>query len=1041
MKFIIKLSFLLVCAVFSSNGADCFAQTAQIPIQLEFSEPEIVQKQQLADSLSKNWEAASTRQALEIYLETSDLWKRLQNKEKSGECLLKAARLKMTLNDTNEAFVLLENSLSGWLKTDVSPVKAETLALMTQIALELGKIRKAEKFYQNAIAVAAQTNNPEANANAFFSAAEFFYFKREISQSIIFYQKSLDLFRIAGNRSSEAQTLVALSHAEMARNDALSGLTRAQEALLIYQELGNKRGQAFANIAAGHMQTTINESQAAVNSYFAAEQLFPNDMDSIEKAMLFNGMGAVYEDYRYWQRSLSYRQKAFAIYEGIDYGYGKVATLPSLVKLAYLNGDLPAAIEYFNQGERLAKTLGDEVHLALLWKEMGNIQLSSGANADALKYHQRALKLIRKNNLKKEEALIYNHFGRNYEQQGKIDFARDYYLRAIKIFRAVKGRFSEAETLFNLARLDAAQNRTESALRLIEESLDLTESLRGEIANSRMKRVYLSQVYERYEFDMELLMKMHERFPNKGYDARALQTGERMRARTLLENLRLSGVNLTEGSDSELVKREKEIRVKINSAADALTNLLSRDADRRQTAQLNCEIEELLGKYEEIQATLKAQNPRYAALSQPPNFDVAKFQSEILDDDTVLLEFSLGKERSFLWFAGRRELMTVALPPRFELENRVRKLLQLLTDRQIHGDESIGNYQGRIIEADAEYNFQAQELSNILLNPIAEKLRGKRLIIVADGILHYLPLTALPSPSKFTDVAPHTPLVVHNEIIYQPSAAVISNVEELAVPSKADAKTVLIFADPIFSEQDERIAARQRNSNANGWLSAIWSLFDNTVEASGFTEPPFREGFARLPASQTEAAEISKIAGFSRSKIVQGAAANREKVFSAEMLDYQILHFATHSIINEEKPELSGIALSSFDANGQPLDGLLRLHEVYNLKLSADLVVLSACDSGIGSEVRGEGIVSLTRGFFQAGSRSIVASAWKVEDAATADLMKIFYRILLNENVTPALALRRAQIEMSQNPRWRSPFYWAAFTAQGEYRRPFKPAV
>ena len=162
--------------------------------------------------------------------------------------------------------------------------------------------------------------------------------------------------------------------------------------------------------------------------------------------------------------------------------------------------------------------------------------------------------------------------------------------------------------------------------------------------------------------------------------------------------------------------------------------------------------------------------------------------------------------------------------------------------------------------------------------------------------------------------------------------------------------------------------------------------------------------------------------------------ASRALATSAELSQYRIVHFATHGLLNTKHPSLSGLVLSLVDERRQPQDGFLRLHDIYNLRLPAELVVLSTCQSGLGREMRGEGMIGVTRGFMYAGAKRVLASLWKVNDGATAELMKRFYAEMLKKNLSPAAALRAAQIEMWREQQWRAPYYWAAFVLQGEHR-------
>jgi CHAT domain-containing protein len=192
--------------------------------------------------------------------------------------------------------------------------------------------------------------------------------------------------------------------------------------------------------------------------------------------------------------------------------------------------------------------------------------------------------------------------------------------------------------------------------------------------------------------------------------------------------------------------------------------------------------------------------------------------------------------------------------------------------------------------------------------------------------------------------------------------------------------------------------------------------------------------FDRLPVSRREAELITALAPRGQSLKALDFAASRATAAGGELSRYQIVHFATHSLLNNQHPELSGIVLSLVNERGEPQDGFLRLHEIYNLKLDADLVVLSACETALGKEINGEGLVGLTRGFMYAGAPRVVASLWKVGDSATAELMRRFYRDMLMGGMRPAAALRAAQVSMWKERQWAAPFYWAGFVIQGEWR-------
>jgi CHAT domain-containing protein len=298
---------------------------------------------------------------------------------------------------------------------------------------------------------------------------------------------------------------------------------------------------------------------------------------------------------------------------------------------------------------------------------------------------------------------------------------------------------------------------------------------------------------------------------------------------------------------------------------------------------------------------------------------------------------------------------------------------------------------------------------------------------VPDGALNYVSFGSLPVPGENAI----TSLAVEQEIVIHPSASALAFMRSDARDKKAP-NLVAIFADPIFSTTDVRILGKGARGSARGQKTKITGQtrdFMLALENGGLgTELP------RLPFSRREADSIFKSASGRRSIKNVDFEASKEKVFASNLDQYQIVHFASHGLIDGRNPALSGIVLSLVEKEGAEIDGFLRLQDIYNLKLNADLVVLSACRTALGKEVRGEGIVGIARGFMYAGAPRVVVSLWKVDDAATAYLMSVFYRRMLVDNMRPAAALRAAQNEMKKQKRWSSPYFWAPFVLQGEWK-------
>jgi CHAT domain-containing protein len=452
------------------------------------------------------------------------------------------------------------------------------------------------------------------------------------------------------------------------------------------------------------------------------------------------------------------------------------------------------------------------------------------------------------------------------------------------------------------------------------------------------------------------------------------------------------------------------------------------------------EIDSITSEYEELRAQIRASSPRYGALTQPQPLSLTEIQQQVLDPDTLLLEYSLGDNASYLFVVSQTSITSYQLPKRNEIEAATRRVRELLTAPQPRPGEAESERQARIKEARADYWPQATALSRTLLGPAASQLGVKRLLIVADGALQYLPFGALPAPEverqgymgtvglatdKIRNPQPATRdmLIVKHEIVHLPSASALAVLRRELAGRQPAAKAVAVLADPVFSADDTRVKPGNKALDGGEIPSDLTRAVSDV-----------RSTLRRLLMARDEAEAILSVTPRNGGFAALDFRASRATATGDELKNYRIVHFATHSLLNSEHPELSGLVLSLVDEQGRRQDGFLRMHEIFNLRLPADLVVLSACQTGLGKEIKGEGLVGLTRGFMYAGAARVVASLWEVNDVATAELMKRFYHRMLKDGMRPAAALRAAQIEMLEKPQWQSPFYWAAFVLQGEWK-------
>ncbi|NER05378.1 MAG: CHAT domain-containing protein [Okeania sp. SIO3C4] len=361
-----------------------------------------------------------------------------------------------------------------------------------------------------------------------------------------------------------------------------------------------------------------------------------------------------------------------------------------------------------------------------------------------------------------------------------------------------------------------------------------------------------------------------------------------------------------------------------------------------------------------------------------------------------------------MWAVSKTEINSYQLPPRKEIEKAALEFRVTITSSRDR--ENISNI-----------DTTTDALSKILLEPVADKLKEKRLLIVSDRMLQYIPFAALSLPTTTSEDAGYQPLIVNHEIINLPSASTVAILRQETASRQAAPKTVAIIADPVFSLEDERV------SGVNTTSTASISQMTRAARDVGVK-------WERLPGTRQEAEAIMALVPEGERTESFDFQANRETFNSGELEKYRILHLATHGFANSQKPELSGVVMSLVNKNGSWQNGFLRLNDIYNLSLPVELVVLSACQTALGKNIRGEGLVGLTRGFMYAGTPRVVASLWRVDDVATAELMSQFYQGMLKDGFSPVEALREAQLQLLQEERSKSPYYWGAFTLQGEWQ-------
>ena len=895
------------------------------------------------------------------------------------------------------------------------------------------------------------------------------------------YGTALDEFHVAidryhglRDRPGELKTAIEIAGAEalLVRPGALRS---AQFAVELAQEVGAPPDRARALRMLGRALERAGDRPAALRAYEEASALLRGLHDPFDEALTVNDEGIIYGQTGDAEQAVVKFERALALARAArrDLSPGVLNNLG----IAYKDlGQYEKSLDAYERAVARARTDHDRSLEATILNNMGNVARLQGRHEAALKLHTTALALSRETGGRENEARSLNTVGQTYYALGDYARALDYHRQALAIRReladlaaqaaslegvgralhrlgnsaqaldalhealsirqAIHEQYGEPATLRNLAIVERDQGDLATALRDATAAVDFDETLRARITSPELRATYVAAEQDKYELLIDVLQALHTANPAAGHAAAALTVSERARSRVLLESLLDARVDLRQGIDPALLERERSLQTQLGAASAQLSRSLSgrgRETPAQSPAQ---ELERLTAEYQRLETEIRERSPRYAALTQPRPLDAAEIQESVLDDETVLLEYALGEDRSWLWVVTTHAVLPIELPPHRAIDAMARSLYERFTARQPREGEAAAAYAARVATADRRLRGEAAAASRMLLGGIAVQLNGewrnKRLAIVASGALQYLPFAALPVPPADPTAAaaprlvPRVPLSATHEIVTIPSASVVAVLRRETAGRPAARPTVAIVADPVFDAGDPRVAARRDAAGPPAHASVSSSGDAHGAHAT--------RALSRLPFSRDEANAIAALVGPRDTLKATDFTASRATVLSAALSRQRIVHLATHGIVDSLRPSLSALVLSLVDEHGGRQNGYLRLPDIYNMRLDADLVVLSACQTALGKEIRGEGLVGLTRAFFYAGAPRVVASLWEVNDLATAELMKRFYRAMLQEHLRPAAALRAAQSEMSHDPRWASPYFWAGFVLQGEWR-------
>jgi CHAT domain-containing protein/Tfp pilus assembly protein PilF len=1000
-----------------------------------------------ASFLRADWTEKSLRHAVENYDVAATIWLSSRDLRRAAVASMKAGRVCFVLGAYRDALKRYQKAADEAESAGAKLEEAEALSQIGLLYSYLGKNDRAEESLVRALEVLGPEktgNQPaivkQAYGQALNNLGEVNYSKGNLVKSSEHFERALKLFTEVGDRVGEARVHLFKGYIAGGIGQPEKAVAEISEALALFQFVSDKTGEGLCLTALGLSHSLKRDEEHAIKLHREARDIFRTIGDRQSEAITLNAMGQAYEFLSEYPMALENYREALRLFQengGLDFAavsMFKVATIYRLI------GDLKQAQTYYEQCLQLSRAARTSRTEANALNDVALIYASQGSRKKTVSQYRKILKYYEAISDRGGQATALNNLGDFLLRIGEKKQALDSYNKALPLSEQAGNKSVLISTLYNIARAHRDLGALENALTYIKQSIKIIEDLRTNVATPEFRTSYFAGVRQHYDLCIDILMQLDRVRPGQGFAAAALLESENARARSLIDILTEAGVDIRKGVAPELVERERELQGLLRAQAQYQMDLSISGKNQAESREVARQIDQLRTECQEIDAQFRDQNPLLLALTKRTPLSVEQIQAELLDRDTILLEYALGEERSYLWVVTADSLRSYELPARATLEDSGREVYKLLTARQAVGEILDGGYQVNVEAADRLYYDKALNLSQLMLGQVSGQLGTKRLLVVTEGVLQYIPLDALPTPPQqavgsnardtlLANSGDLPALIATHEIVTLPSITALAAIRQEKRKISSSNKIVAVLADPVFTSNDDRVD----NGKPHSATAFSGDQSQGQPALRNFESLVRNGGPMRLVHASEEADAIFAATPRGTGMVAKGFDASRQTAMSSLIAEYRIVHFATHAFLNSEHPELSGIVLNMVNQDGSKTNGFMPLQDIYNLNLSADLVVLSACDTALGKDIRGEGLVGLTRSFMSAGSRSVVASLWKVDDRATALLMADFYKAMLHDGLPPAAALRSAKQKIRQEKAWSAPYFWAGFVLQGEY--------
>lgn len=810
------------------------------------------------------------------------------------------------------------------------------------------------------------------------------------------YQQAAALYHEIDDSSGFYYTRLRIARSLSQLKDLQLSVQLMKSANDFFREKSDPYGSALGQQFSGDVQLKLGDARHAMADYRSALESWNSLGETVRASSTLSGIATAHAH-------LVEIETAFEIYREVlpvlRQSQSRNETAAALIDMALMFqqiGEFQKGLDAGNEALSIARETGNRNAEANALRTLGLIYMNSGDTEQPLKFYEPSLSLWNEIADATGEAITWNALGVYYHDQSEFLKALDCFQKANDLSATSGSIRNQAEALKNKARSEFQLQQMDAALKDVDRAYGLfvqLNDLSGE-ASCLETRAQFATGSEALDLYSQALQRLRQTKDRPELARVLLQAARVLRAKGDLKRAAeqaQESIRILENIRSELLSHS--LRISYFSAVrdayefyvDLLYELNQSEPGSDVLAFRVSEGARARG-FSDFVLSHDAIGPSQATPSS-----LEEIQQALLGPDTVLLEFLLGKEKSYAWAITQTEHLMVPIAASAELETKVLELYRLMHERSADSAELLK------ITAD---------LSGMLLVPLERLLDRNRILISADGVLQYLPFAMLSLDGE------KAPLGIQHQISYVPSATSVRMLREFTTNRKPPGKMIAMFADPVFDPDDPRIRRPK-------------GLRHDTILQQAPT-------LTRIPFTSREANAITGLVQQGQTLVFTGSDANRAALESGRLKEYKYIHFATHGVVEASNPDASMLALSLFDRNGVPLRGFITPDDISQLQLNAELAVLSGCDTAIGKQVRGEGLLGFGRAFLYAGAKRVLATVWSVEDAAMVDIMRHYYSALIVHHLSPAAALQDTQRYLWRQPKYRSPYYWAPFILIGE---------